>query len=65
MQFTVYDTYVDKEAWKTMHFGVVVESSTPHDKAIEYGKKYPVKQPVRMDKNDAGRIAILPCAIST
>ena len=33
-----------------MHFDLIAQSLTPRDKAIEYGKKYPVKQLVRMDK---------------
>lgn len=40
MQCAVYDTYVEKEDGKTMHFDVIVEENTPHEKAIEYGKLY-------------------------
>jgi hypothetical protein len=40
MECAVYDTYVTKKDGKTMHFDVIVESSTPHEKAIEYGKEY-------------------------
>ena len=40
MECAVYDTYVTKKDGKTMHFDVIVESSTPHEKAIEYGKAY-------------------------
>ena len=40
MECAVYDTYVKRKDGKTMHFDVVVEASTPHEKAIEYGKKY-------------------------
>ena len=40
MECAVYDTYVKKKDGKTMHFDVVVEASTPHEKAIEYGKQY-------------------------
>jgi len=40
MQCAVYDTYVLKKDGKVMHFDVVVEAKTPHEKAIEYGKEY-------------------------
>ena len=40
MQRAVYDTYVTKKDGSLMHFDVIVESSTPHEKAIEYGKQY-------------------------
>jgi len=40
MECAVYDTYVEKSDGKTMHFDVVVNSGTPHEKAIEYGKQY-------------------------
>ena len=40
MQCAVYDTYVEKEDGKTMHFDVIVEENTPHEKAIEFGKQY-------------------------
>lgn len=40
MECAVYDTYVTKKDGKIMHFDVIVESSTPHEKAIEYGKEY-------------------------
>ena len=40
MECAVYDTYVKRKDGKIMHFDVVVEASTPHEKAIEYGKKY-------------------------
>jgi hypothetical protein len=40
MQCAVYDTYVEKEDGKTMHFDVIVEENTPYEKAIEYGKQY-------------------------
>ena len=40
MECAVYDTYVKKKDGKTMHFDVVVETTTPHEKAIEYGKQY-------------------------
>jgi hypothetical protein len=40
MECAVYDTYVTKKDGRTMHFDVVVEASTPHEKAIEYGKEY-------------------------
>jgi hypothetical protein len=35
MQCAVYDTYVTKKDGSLMHFDVIVESSTPHEKAIE------------------------------
>ena len=40
MECAVYDTYVTKKDGRIMHFDVIVESSTPQDKAIEYGKNY-------------------------
>ncbi len=40
MECAVYDTYVAKKDGKIMHFDVIVESSTPHEKAIEFGKEY-------------------------
>jgi len=40
MQCAVYDTYITKKDGRIMHFDVIVESSTPYDKAIEYGKEY-------------------------
>jgi len=40
MECAVYDTYVTKKDGKIMHFDVIVEASTPHEKAIEYGKQY-------------------------
>ena len=40
MECAVYDTYVTKKDGKTMHFDVIVEASTAHEKAIEYGKEY-------------------------
>lgn len=36
----MYDTYVQKKDGKTMHFDVIVDDGTPHEKAIEYGKQY-------------------------
>jgi hypothetical protein len=40
MECAVYDTYVTKKDGEVMHFDVVVEANTPHEKAIEYGRKY-------------------------
>jgi hypothetical protein len=40
MECAVYDTYVTKKDGKTMHFDVIVEASSPHEKAIEYGKEF-------------------------
>ena len=40
MECAVYDTYVTKKDGKIMHFDVIVEASTPHEKAIEYGKEF-------------------------
>ena len=40
MQCAVYDTYVTKKDGITMHFDVIVEDTTPHNKAIEFGKEY-------------------------
>lgn len=40
MQCAVYDTYVMKRDGRIMHFDVIVEKSTTHDKAVEFGKEY-------------------------
>jgi Domain of unknown function (DUF2024) len=40
MECAVYDTYVTKKDGRIMHFDVIVEASTPHEKAIEYGQQY-------------------------
>jgi Domain of unknown function (DUF2024) len=40
MECAVYDTYVRKKDGGVMHFDVVVEANTSHEKAIEYGKQY-------------------------
>ncbi len=40
MECAVYDTYVTKKDGSIMHFDVVVEASTLHEKAIGYGKQY-------------------------
>ena len=40
MQCAVYDTYVTKKNGETMHFDVIVESVTPHEEAIKFGKEY-------------------------
>ena len=40
MECAVYDKYITKKDGERMHFDVIVESSTPHEKAIEYGKQY-------------------------
>ncbi len=40
MECAVYDTYVIKNDGGIMHFDVVVDANTPHEKAIEYGKEY-------------------------
>ena len=40
MECAVYDTYITKKDGRIMHFDVVVDASTPHDKAIDYGKEY-------------------------
>jgi len=40
MECAVYDTYVTKKDGRIMHFDVIVEASTEHDKAIEFGKQY-------------------------
>ena len=40
MECAVYDTYVQKKDGKIMHFDVVVEADTPHEKAIEYGHQF-------------------------
>ena len=40
MECAVYDTYVTKKDGKIMHFDVIVEAKTPHEKAIEYGKEF-------------------------
>ncbi len=40
MECAVYDTYVQNKDGRTMHFDVIVEASTPHEKAIAYGHQY-------------------------
>jgi hypothetical protein len=40
MECAVYDTYVTKKDGRIMHFDVIVETNTPHEKAIEYGKEF-------------------------
>ena len=40
MECAVYDTYVTKKEGRIMHFDVVVEACTAHEKAIEYSKQY-------------------------
>jgi maltooligosyltrehalose synthase len=40
MECAVYDTYVTKKDGRIMHFDVIVEANTPHEKAIEFGKEY-------------------------
>jgi hypothetical protein len=40
MECAVYDTYIRKKDGKIMHFDVVVEASTPHERAVEYGRQY-------------------------
>lgn len=40
MECAVYDTYVTKKDGKIMHFDVIVEANTPHEKAIDYGKEF-------------------------
>ena len=65
MECAVYDTYVTKKDGKTMHFDVIVESSTPHEKAIEYGKEYLKGLGSRRPNNDARGMPILSCSRST
>jgi uncharacterized protein DUF2024 len=40
MECAVYDTYVTKKDGRIMHFDVIVEANTPHDKAVDYGKEF-------------------------
>jgi hypothetical protein len=40
MECAVYDSYITKKDGRIMHLDVVVDASTPHEKAIEYGKQY-------------------------
>ena len=40
MECAVYDTYVTKKDGRIMHFDVIVEANTPHEKVIEYGKEF-------------------------
>ena len=40
MECAVYDTYVTKKDGRIMHFDVIVEANTPHEKAIDYGKEF-------------------------
>ena len=38
MECAVYDTYVTKKDGRIMHFDVVVDANTPHEKAINAAK---------------------------
>ena len=40
MECAVYDTYVTKKDGRIMHFDVIVDANTPHEKAIEFGKEF-------------------------
>jgi hypothetical protein len=40
MECAVYDTYVTKKDDRIMHFDVVVDANTPHERVIEYAKGY-------------------------
>ena len=40
MECAVYDTYVTKKDGRIMHFDVIVEANTSHEKAIDYGKEF-------------------------
>ena len=40
MECAVYDTYVTKKDGRIMHFDVIVEANTSHEKAISYGKEF-------------------------
>jgi len=40
MECAVYDTYVTKKDGRIMHFDVIVDASTPHEKAIEFGQEF-------------------------
>ena len=40
MECAVYDTYVTKKDGRIMHFDVIVEANTSHEKAINYGKEF-------------------------
>jgi Domain of unknown function (DUF2024) len=52
-------SYVIKRDGRTMHFDVVVDADTPHEKAIEYGKEIPFHSGPRRTENDSGRMSIL------
>ena len=40
MECAVHETYVTKKDGRIMHFDVIVETNTPHEQAIEYGKEF-------------------------
>ncbi len=40
MKVSVYDTYVPKGEHAVMHFDILVEENTNHEKVYEYGKRY-------------------------
>ena len=40
MECAVYDTYITKKDGRIMHFDVIVEANTSHEKAIDYGKEF-------------------------
>jgi hypothetical protein len=65
MECAVYDTYVTKKDGETMHFDVIVEGSSPHEKAIEYGKEFLNAVGEGTQKNDPRRVPILSHSEST
>ena len=65
MDCAVYDTYVQKKDGKIMHFDVVVADDTPQKKAIEYGKQYLQSAGQEGQKDDSGRMSVLPYSTSS
>jgi Domain of unknown function (DUF2024) len=65
MECAVYDTYVTKKDGRIMHFDVVVDANTPHEKAIQYGKQYLFHSRRRRTKNDTRRMSVLSHTGST
>jgi len=65
MECAVYDTYVQKSDGKTMHFDVVVEADTSHEKAVGVWQAVSRKRWSGGAKNDSRRMSILSYPGST
>ena len=65
MQCAVYDTYVRKKDGNVMHFDVVVEAKTPHEKAYRIWKEVFRKRRRRGTTDDSRGMPILSYPTST